>query len=617
MTNKKIIRRNNKPLNIYLAGGILNAGANMLSGVMNPKGNTTKAGSIMQGIGSAASAIPGIGGVIGAGVNVVGGLVNTMFGSKIDEEAVEKMSGANTKQYNTIADVSSGESLMDQYGSYNPLDDIQKKDVGSEGWFSKKATNKTRELNALRDNANQRAEESLMRGFNIIDSNTDQEALANFSAYGGNLFTSIPNVGQHGGNFSNGVTIVDNGGTHEQNSNNGVPMGVDQNGTPNLVEEGEVKFNDYVYSNRLSANAKLMESYKLPTKFAKNTFASIAEKISKESSERPNDSISKRGLISGMTRLMQAQEEIRSIKPTASSGKKFALGGSVKNFLAGLPTQEDEVPDNYSSNPQLGNMIAANDYRISQGETPGLSSSKGNGIGLESLRYAPAIGSGVASITDALGITNKPDYSDADLIGGAIDNINTPMVEPSSISNYLTYNPLDRDYYTNKLNAQSGATRRAIGNQSGGNRATVTAGLLAADYNYGQSLGSLARQSEEYNQSQRERVEGFNRGTNQFNAESKLKASMSNQQARQQSTEIRLKGRMAQADMRTRERDKTGAAKSANLTNFFDSLGDIGREEFSRNMIKSNPALGYTIDSQGNISYKNKKRNGGYLTYGR
>ena len=47
----------------------------------------------------------------------------------------------------------------------------------------------------------------------------------------------------------------------------------------------------------------------------------------------------------------------------------------------------------------------------------------------------------------------------------------------------------------------------------------------------------------------------------------------------------------------------------ANLTNLFDSLGDIGREEFSRNMIMSNPALYYTVDRQGNIKYKDSYYN--------
>ena len=56
-----------------------------------------------------------------------------------------------------------------------------------------------------------------------------------------------------------------------------------------------------------------------------------------------------------------------------------------------------------------------------------------------------------------------------------------------------------------------------------------------------------------------------------------------------------------------------GAGISANLTNFFNSLGEIGREEYSRNMIMSNPALYYSIDSKGNISLYDGKYNKKYL----
>ncbi len=41
------------------------------------------------------------------------------------------------------------------------------------------------------------------------------------------------------------------------------------------------------------------------------------------------------------------------------------------------------------------------------------------------------------------------------------------------------------------------ATRRAITNTSGGNRAAAMAGLLAADYNAQTKLGELFRQAEE------------------------------------------------------------------------------------------------------------------------
>jgi len=45
------------------------------------------------------------------------------------------------------------------------------------------------------------------------------------------------------------------------------------------------------------------------------------------------------------------------------------------------------------------------------------------------------------------------------------------------------------------------------------------AGLLGADSNYNEGLGKLARQATESNMAQKQQVEGFNRGTNQFNAQ--------------------------------------------------------------------------------------------------
>lgn len=450
---------------------------------------------------------------------------------------------------------------------------------------------------------------------------------------GGNFYTSIPNIGQHGGNFSNGVTIIGNGGTHEENPMEGVPMGVAPDGTPNLVEQGEVKFNNYVFSNRLFATGGLLAAHNLPATYANHSFADIAERLSKESSERPNDPISKRGLISAMTRLQQAQEQLRA----EEQNRKFAKGGHL--FAGGGPAGIN--PDLYSEDDYLinptGSKIIGYDDTVetgvnidsSQNTTPSRQAKQGRGASW--LRYAPVVGSGIGVLTDIFGLTNKPDYTNADLIGGSVDNLTDIGFTP--IGNYLTYRPLDRNYYINKLNAQAGATRRAIANQSGGNRATALAGLLAADYNALGRMGDLARQAEEYNQAQRERVEAFNRGTNQFNAEMALKAGIANQR----NDELRLKARTAQAQLRDQADARASAGRTANLTNLFDSLGEIGREEFSRNMIQSNPALYYSIDRNGNITYKNgyedlseaekkvvrdaankakgkKKAKGGYLT---
>lgn len=420
--------------------------------------------------------------------------------------------------------------------------------------------------------------------------------------------TTHPDALTNGGVFSDGVTVVGEGGSHEENPLTGVPMGVAPDGQPNLVEEGEVIFNDYVFSNRLHPSEELLKSVNLPSKYKDNTFASIAEKINKEPKERPYDPIARRGLLANMSKLMQAQEEVKAIKEAKTEGRQFAYGGDTDWD----PTLLDDSPFTWE------------DYVAAQGGTDtkpndAQPSSTRKGIGLDALRYAPALGVGVGVISDLFGWTNKPDYSNADMIVDAVSGL--PTIEAEPIGNYLSYNPFDRDFYINKLNQQSSATRRALQNTSGGNRLNAQAGILAADYNYGQSIGDLARQAEEYNLAQRERVESFNRGTNQYNSESALRAAGMNQQNR----EMKLRAIMQAAGMREEAGARSSAAKSANLTNFFDSLGDIGREEFSRNMIESNPALGYTIDRSGKVRYKKpksgtkskKKSKGGYLTYGK
>lgn len=408
--------------------------------------------------------------------------------------------------------------------------------------------------------------------------------------------TTHPDALTNGGVFSDGVTVVGEGGSHEENPLTGVPMGVAPDGQPNLVEEGEVIFNDYVFSNRLHPSEELLKSVNLPSKYKDNTFASIAEKINKEPKERPYDPIARRGLLANMSKLMQAQEEVKAIKEAKTEGRQFAYGGDTDWD----PTLLDDSPFTWE------------DYVASQGDADtkpndAQPSSTRKGIGLDALRYAPALGAGVGVISDLFGWTNKPDYSNADMIVDAVSEL--PTIEAEPIGNYLSYNPFDRDFYINKLNQQSSATRRALQNTSGGNRLNAQAGILAADYNYGQSIGDLARQAEEYNLAQRERVESFNRGTNQYNSESALRAAGMNQQNR----EMKLRAIMQAAGMRESTKTIADEARSANLTNFLDSLGGIGQEEFMRNMINADPSRKYKINRKGQTSYKGKKKSKGGL----
>lgn len=633
-----------------IAGGIASAASNAISG-----GMSTGVGGAMQTIGGLASNIPGVGGLIGAGVNVLGGLVNRAFGSQINEEFVNETKAQTAEAANTQFDNSSIESVIQQQMEHQDLGNVQKSQVGKDGWFSSKAKNLTAKLNKQRQAVNSVNDEKINLALEGADEMQDLDLLANFAAYGGQLFkdgggihikkanrgkfteycggkvtseciargkrSSSPAVrkratfaqnarGWHrsfggwlntqGGDFSNGITMIGNGGTHEQNPFEGVQMGLDPQGVPNLVEEGEVVFNDYVFSNRLKVPKKDRKRLRLK----EGTFANAAEKLQKESTERPNDPISRRGLEASMNRLAGIQEGVRERK----SGNKFEDGGWKKNY------RDVEVPMagiNTDYSGQLPTRLTA-----PKGVIPIEEQVPDSELAPTWMRYAPAVGSALGVFSDAIGLTNTPDYAPAEMIGGAI----TPVkpVGARQINNRLTYKPLDTNYELNKLDANQAAQRRALINTSGGNRATAAANLIAANANYGNQMGDLHRQAELYNQQQRQQVEGFNRDTNQFNAEAQMRADLANVQQAQHMNELRLKQKSAQAQMYDTANMRSSMGRAANLTNLFDNLGGIGQENFSRNMITSNPALLYDLDSSGRVQYKkNKKKKGGRLTYGR
>jgi len=525
-------------------------------------------------------------------------------------------------------------------------------------------------------------------------------------ADGGELHTQ-------GGDFTNGLTYIDNGGLHSTNPYEGVQMGIDPQGVPNLVEEGEVIFNDYVFSNRMKVPKAIRQKYKLRDNI---TFADAAKKLSKESEDRPNDPISKRGLQAFMSALANGQEEVRT-KNEDRKMNRYAKGGRLGNLFDGtgnksnrlnpysnfVPLTDDSfyTPEYmnfwnwYNTNqdtpkgqtwlkrinsgefgPIGGNTFApqdiirlSHDYKkgpvhnafaaaakqytvenpkegpytpytkrwirekgadgewrtqqitdaewnsapagrtylmrnpnLKEGNT--VTSDRGDkdiyydvipeelpeeltgdvtkvkGIRQNPLRYVPLIGSGTAVLNDIFG-GNDPDYSNADMFASAISSANRP-IGTRPIGAYLAYKPLDRMFYINQLNKDTATGRRAIQDTSGGNRAAALAGILAADYNYGENLGKLARQAEEYNQALKEKVTGFNRQTNMFNSEQGTKVDMFNSELL--GKQASLYGQLA--NMRQRILEGNRAEKSANLTNFLQGLGDLGRELTDRDTLR-------------------------------
>lgn len=125
-------------------------------------------------------------------------------------------------------------------------------------------------------------------------------------AFGGPLQTN-------GGDYNGGLTYIDEGGRHEENPYEGVPSGVDANGVPNLVEEGEIIWNDdYVFSDRLDIPEELKEKYKLGRGGKKVTFADAIAKLTKENNISPNDPITKDTTKAIVEEFIDAQEKIRT-----------------------------------------------------------------------------------------------------------------------------------------------------------------------------------------------------------------------------------------------------------------------------------------------------------------
>ncbi len=360
--------------------------------------------------------------------------------------------------------------------------------------------------------------------------------------------------------FSDGgmMTSFNSGGTHEENPLGGIPLGVGQNGLPNMVEEGEVAYNDYIYSNRGTIDRKTVKQLNLPDKYVGSTFAKIAEDLSKQNKERPNDVITNRMIDKELQKLKMAQEAMKAERlakenpmPQQPMSNSFDLGGTLDKWA---PT----------------------------------------------LRYAPILGNAGAVIGDLAGM-NDPDYSGADKIVETASNMGKMSYSP--IADYMTYNPMDTEYLFGEAASNNAATKRAIRESSGGNRGASQLALLAADQNYNNSLATIGRNADEYNFDKRHGVAQFNRGTNMFNKQQEMAAQQYNLGLDQT-----MLNAVTQAEqLRAAERGQSKLARQSNLNGLLESLGGVGTEAFAMNMIRTNPALAYKMGWLGEAEFKNSQ----------
>lgn len=190
---------------------------------------------------------------------------------------------------------------------------------------------------------------SILNAQNRVSTNTYRQGMANFlnnAAMGGPLST-------HGSDFSDGLIRIDAGGTHEQNPLGGVPAGVDPQGIPNLVEEGETIWEDYVFSDRLKAPKALVKKYALGGGKKGLSYSEAARKVSEKSGTtlRPNDPISKRTEKAILSELEESQEEKRIAKEQRDAIKAMSEM-SPEEFEALFTTQPQPAPMETQVPPQ-------------------------------------------------------------------------------------------------------------------------------------------------------------------------------------------------------------------------------------------------------------------------
>lgn len=385
------------------------------------------------------------------------------------------------------------------------------------------------------------------------------------------------------------LTEFNNGKSHEENPFGGVPQGSDNQGNPNLVEEGETKFDNYIFSDRLKLDESTVSEHNLPKSMTGKTFAEASKRINKLYKERPNDAITKSTAKDYLTRLTSANDKARSIDEQnnmmAYGGHMYYGGGGIvgrtyfdKNgnellsgrvgnefFKPGL-NQKIQVPKlEVDKLKAKADSIAANNKKV-----PSFFSDTKN------LRYAP-IAFDVLASTGLFGKTPTPKTTSPTLIQ------NQGMLSPQAIDEMQARKLVDEAY-------QTGVS--GLSEASGGSGSALRASLMGLTSDYASSLGKTFTDVNRANIAQKQAADQFNLQT-QGNLASQ-NAQIINQSDLYNNLLLNAKD---QADYENR---MSYLGKAA------EGLGDVGYESRLGEIL---PKI-YGYDQYGNYTAKLKKCGG-------
>ena len=393
----------------------------------------------------------------------------------------------------------------------------------------------------------------------------------NQKAYGGPMY-------KHGGDWTNGLVFINEGGLHSENPLGGVPVGVDQEGTPNLVEEGEIIWNDYVFSNRLKPTKKQLETIGFDPKYEGYTFAKIVEDVQKTSAENPLDKISTDTLNENLMYLMTMQEEIRMKKEAKKNSKNmFPFGGDLDYIEEDII---DESPEDFdffwgaAKTPEqrmaIMDLDSANAYKKPQEKSTNPFVNAGT--------IAPLISSAGQLIYNTL----KPIDKSNVIAAKAYSKV--PMMSLPRIGGKKSFTPTDKNQYISPIIAQGNSTARLLQN-SGVNASQTLGSLIASNYNTQKAISEALSTIDQADFAKEMQVGQFNLGIDQAN----LNAS----QAEQNANIIRA-NKLAEAELKDAQTIEAlgqlkGQAINTSLNNLTKGISDLATQGINWNLIKNNP----------------------------
>ena len=143
---------------------------------------------------------------------------------------------------------------------------------------------------------------------------------------------------------------INTGGTHEENPIGGVPVGSDENGTMNTVEQGETIMKDFVYSNRiyLPEDINLKSEYGLPNSLKGKSFAKASEIINNKFKDR-EDKTSLETKKIFLDRLANLQEQLKQEEQQANNANTSDLRDDNQGAIESI--QDNEI---MSQNENMG-----------------------------------------------------------------------------------------------------------------------------------------------------------------------------------------------------------------------------------------------------------------------